>query len=156
MTFAFEAFKRVADAPYSGDRNAELMFHASCLVCAVRRAGRLLEALSRQRSLFKQPVADLINLEWRKKRAFFDRFVAPRDAIEHIDGEVRRDTRLSLFNLWGNKFHVTDDISVELTDDVLTTVQSVRDTIAAAIVEHYPHPTIDMLLKHYPSPFPRP
>src|SRR4051794_15140372 len=61
-----------------------LTCHAGNFVCAVRRVGRLLDRLAASGDL-RRPVLDAIRLERKKKRAFFESFLEPRNAIEHID-----------------------------------------------------------------------
>ena len=126
-------------------KNVAMMYHASCFICAVRRASRLLESLSNNGTCFRDPVAKVVRLEWRKKRAFFEKFRKPRDAIEHIDEKVKDKTNWSFFNLDDDHFYVVDRVSVEINHKSLDTLCSARDVIAVAIIQEYRDPTLDFL-----------
>ena len=117
--------------------NGLLMFYASMFVCAVRRTGRLLESLSSARTIFRPDTAETIRLEWRKKRTFYEAFVEPRNAIEHIDSEAKDLTKWRFFNLINDRFEVTDGIDVEIGQESACKVQESRDRIARAIIAEY-------------------
>ena len=115
----------------------DMIYHASCFICASRRAARLLEALSANRNHFRRPVAKVIRLEWRKKRFFFDKVKCVRNAIEHIDSEENNRTKLSFFNMDGSTLNVTDEHSISIDDNVIAKVRSSREAIANAIISEY-------------------
>jgi len=126
------------------ENNKAMIYHASCFVCAVRRAGRLLESLSKNRSCFKRPVSDVIKIEWSKKRAFLGSFVKPRNAIEHIDREASDKTKWAFFNLHDDRFlMVVNGVFAEVTRNSLENLFSARDAIAEAIIKEYPNPALD-------------
>ena len=122
-----------------------MIYHASCFVCAVRRAGRLLESLSRNSACFGPSVAQVIRLEWRKKKAFFDSFIQPRNAIEHIDAEFRGKIQYALFNMHGDRLCVTNAKAVTIDGKSLANVREARDTVAEAILQAYPDPSLGLL-----------
>jgi hypothetical protein len=131
----------------SPENIGDMTYHATCYVCAVRRAGRLLESLSRHRSCFRDSVAEVVQLEYKKKRAFFQSFVEPRNAIEHIDKEAR--DKWSFFNVAGDKFFVADDVFVEISQSSLDTLNSACDAIAEAIIKGYPEWGAEDVLSPY-------
>lgn len=111
-----------------------VFIHACNFVCAVRRAARLLESIVSERHQLPTRLADAIRIEWRKKRSFFDTFVDPRNAIEHIDGER---TSHRFYQLLNDRLTVTDGNSVTIDDHALGQVLSVREAIADAVLSHY-------------------
>ncbi|MCH8824187.1 MAG: hypothetical protein IH984_11855 [Planctomycetes bacterium] len=118
----------------------ELMNHASCFVCAVRRVGRLFEKLVSQRSCLTPTVAKAVQLEWRKKKSFFDSFIDPRNAIEHIDSEIDGKTFLRLFQLTNDRLEVTNGKSVTINREAIAKLTESLDRIAEAILSGYPDP----------------
>ena len=98
-----------------GENNGEFsllahtkMFHsAKVFVSAVRRVGRLVEATSANRNVFGA-AADDIKLAWRKKKAAFDKYIEPRNAIEHIDGEINGKETWALVNLENDTLKVSE------------------------------------------------
>jgi len=66
----------------------QLFHHAKVFVCAMRRFARLLHAAHRARNEYPVNVAQALDLQWKSNRAFFDGYTRPRNAIEHIDGEI--------------------------------------------------------------------
>ena len=120
------------------DRQRKMLYHATCFVCAVRRVGRLLESMVAYSKCFKPEVAEVIKLEWKKKKTFFDSFIVPRNAIEHIDGEVNTQTQTCYFNLWHNVFVVATDKKVTINDAAMEKLLSAKNAIAEAIIQHYP------------------
>lgn len=118
----------------------EIMFHASCFVCTVRRVGRLLENLVSQLSCLDPAVAKAVKLEWRKKKSFFDSFIEPRNAIEHIDNEVRGKTAVRLFSLTNDRFEVTNGNIVTINREALAKITESLDRIVDAIQTVYPDP----------------
>jgi hypothetical protein len=141
---AFRAFDNLK-ATRMPTNNIALMYHASCFVCAVRRAGRLLKALSANPPCFRKPVAEVVRLQWRMKRAFFQSFVDARNAIEHIDGEARDVTKWAFFNLKDDEFHVVNGVFVYINDESREKCVSSRDAIAEAIIHEYNDPMFDFL-----------
>jgi hypothetical protein len=123
--------------------NRAIMYHASCFVCAVRRAGSLLESLQKYKDCFRDPVAAVIKIEWNKKNTFFESFRIPRNAIEHTD-KIGRG-KWSLFNLHYDLFCVVDGVSVKINRTSLNKLCSARDAIAEAIIKEYRHPSLEFL-----------
>lgn len=115
-----------------------LLHHASNFVCAMRRAGRGLESLSKNRTSFTGPVAKKISLAWRKKKAMFDSYINPRNAIEHIDNELSGVTKWEMFNLRGDKLFVTENKAAEISERNLDAVLDARNEIVTAFLEHMP------------------
>lgn len=122
---------------------AAIMYHGSCFVCAVRRAGRLLESLSANRNCFHASVAKVVCRTWKQKRAFFQSFAKPRNAIEHTDGKAGDGTKWSFFNLEKDRFCVIDGVSVDINQASLESIRSARDAIAEAVVEEYRNAMIE-------------
>lgn len=141
---SFHAFEELK-ATRMPVNSAALMYHASCFICAVRRAGRLLESLSAHHTCFRHPVAEVVRLEWKKKRSFFQSFVNPRNAIEHIDTEASGDTKWSFFNLHDDEFHVVDGVSVCVNEESRDKTASSRNVIAEAIIRDYHDPALGFL-----------
>ena len=137
----FEDLRQLRDPAH----NTAIMYHASCFICAVRRVGRLLKSLSDNRTCFRDPVAEVVRLEWRKKRAFFESFVDPRNAIEHIDNEASDNTRWSFFNLHEERLCVVDGVSVEINQRSLDTIVSARNVVAESITKEYHDAMFDFL-----------
>ena len=125
--------------------NQEVIYHASCFVCAGRRVSRLLEAMSKRRTCFDQQVAECIKLEWWKKYTFFKSFEPARNAIEHIDGEVNSKFNFAAYNLQGNELVVVGSKKLLINKSTIKKIMDVRDTITHKIIECYESPEIQML-----------
>lgn len=125
-------------------RATEITYHASSFVCAVRRVERLLTLLHKRRQCFRESVREAITSERKKKRLFFEAFTKPRDAIEHIDGEINNDLNWA-FRLEGDRFWIVDGIGADISKEALNKVCSVRDVIAEAIVKEYEIPGIVLM-----------
>ena len=116
----------------------QMFYHAKNFVCGMRRVGRLLEDLSANRSIFPQPVADTIQLAWRKRRTMFNKYTDPRNAIEHIDGELKGRTNWVILNLdFGNHvLSVTEDekkrayISEENLQRAFDALEEIKEAIS--------------------------
>jgi len=141
---SFELFERLRLPPNPAN-NGMMMYHASCFVCAVRRAGRLLKLPSERRTRFCEPVARAVKLEWKKRHAYFESFKRPRDAIEHIDEKARDHSKWAFFNFHGDRFDVDGVASVTINQGSLETLRSCRDSIARDIVQAYSDPILDLL-----------
>jgi len=89
--------------------------------------------------------AKTIDLEWKKKRKFFELFVEPRNAIEHIDGAANDKTKWAFFNLNGDRFSVVNGVTVDVNQDSLEKVLSTRQAIAEAIIKEYHDPMLGLL-----------
>ena len=126
-------------------QNTEMMHHASCFVCAVRRAGRLLEAMVSRRASFPAPVAEVIQLEWNKKRTFFEGFHEPRNAIEHIDSAAKEECAWLFFHLHNHSFTVTGGTTIDIGQPTLDKVLAVQDAIVSAINTAIPDPMLDAI-----------
>lgn len=113
----------------------KIIYHASSFICAARRAGRLLEALSRTRSYFLPQVRETIKNEWKKNRAFFEDLRLVRNAIEHIDSQDYNKTKMSFFNLNGNNLQVTKDYKFTIDQSNLDKIVSSRNIITQAILD---------------------
>ncbi len=134
----FETFKAAAHTDTAAIR--EMMCHASCFVCAARRVGRLVETISRTRSCLMPKVADVVKQEWSKKKAFFEEFIEPRNAIEHIDGEAKNRTSPRTFSLMNDRFEVANGKSVTINREALTKITEPLDRIVEAILRDYHDP----------------
>ena len=110
--------------------NATITYHASCFVVAVRRAGRLLEALP---SAFPPPLREQIKGEWQRNEAFFRNFIEPRNAIEHIDNEMRELTQWESYSLTNDEFTVSTGTKVKVDREALINLLEVRDSVAKVI-----------------------
>lgn len=113
------------------------IFHnAKVFVSAVRRVGRLVEAMSANRNLFGTAAND-IKLAWRKKKAEFDKYIDPRNAIEHIDGEIKGKESWSVVNLKDDILKVTEkeEHAVEISFEVVEMVVGTRNEIVQAILK---------------------
>lgn len=136
---AFRLFETSKAVPWShGASNREIMHHAACFVCAVRRVGRLLETINRNRSCLMPTVAEVVKLEWRKKKSFFDSFIQPRNAIEHIDREAGKRTTPRMFALMNDRFEVASGKSVTINREALTKATEPLARIAGAVLREYP------------------
>ncbi len=118
-------------------RISELIYHASCFICSARRSGRLLEALSARHSLFSTEVAEVIRLEWKKKRSFYENLRPVRDAIEHIDSNKFNQTKLSFFNLENETLKVTEEHFLSINQETLNIILSSLETISKKVIESY-------------------
>lgn len=117
---------------------ARRIHHAKSFVCAMRRAGRMFEALSAHRSSLPGMVADAIQVEWRKKKTMFDSYVEPRNAIEHIDGEISGRSIWILVNLNNDRLEVAADKSAEVSKPNLEAAIDGRNQIVQALLAHMP------------------
>lgn len=113
---------------------AEVFHYAKSFVCAMRRVGRLAEALVAHRSLLGEEAGDEVRIAWRKKKSFFDQYLAPRNAIEHIDGEIPGKTTWILMNLGNDELMVTESIRAEISAAALQRAISLRGEIVSAIL----------------------
>jgi hypothetical protein len=115
-----------------------LFHYAKSFVCSMRRAGRMLEALNASRVEFPKPVGDAIKLAWRKKRTMLNRYIKPRNAIEHIDHELSNNTNPSSMNLHYDVFAVTYEPGnqVKITETDIVSVLEARNEIVGAILKH--------------------
>lgn len=144
VQFAFEAYQRerarIEAAAAMPDRDinkaalAAILHHAKVFVCAVRRVGRLGKALSSSRYLFEGSVGEAIRIAWKKKRKFFQQYIGPRNAIEHIDGEVPEKTDWVLVNMEGDVLAVTEKCKAEVTESAVNSVVAFRNEIVRAVM----------------------
>ena len=138
---SFNLFNSLLSALDPG-RLPEMMYHASCFICAARRVGRMLETMAKNGPKnghwFAPPVAKVIKLEWRKRRLFFDSLIEPRNAIEHIDKEAKGPIKPVWFSVVGDRFVVTSGKSVRINAAALATITSSLDCITHAIIKQYP------------------
>ena len=117
---------------------ARSIHSAKVFVSSMRRVGRLLESLSTNRTIFPSEIADAIRLVWRKHRAFFLAYVDPRNAIEHIDGEIEDRTNWVLLNLLGDSLQVSPGKAAPVTFEALQVAVSARNEVATALRQHLP------------------
>jgi hypothetical protein len=115
-----------------------IMYHASCFVCAARRVGRILKRLASSRDFFSPPIRDVIKLEWKKKRAFFESLVIPRNVIEHIDEEAAGPTGYTLFFFDKASIPVSHGKTADVSTAALAKVVSSLDVILDAIIKEAP------------------
>ncbi len=131
-----------------------ILHYAKSFICAMRRIGRILEALSADRTIFPQPVAADIKLTWRKKQAMFESYRIPRDAIEHIvleevkamfeETPSETGSIFLLFTLGNNDtLYVTQDKSAEVSEKNLHSALDARNVIWESIEKNSQLFTID-------------
>ncbi len=116
---------------------SELIYHASCFICSARRSGRLLEALSASHSLFSTEVSEVIRLEWKKKRSFYEKLRPVRDAIEHIDSNEFNQNKLSFFNLENETLKVTEEHFFPINQETLNIIVSSLESISKKVIESF-------------------
>ena len=133
---SFRLFKNLLSSTNT-ETIPELIHHASCFICSARRSGRLLEALSASHRLFSTEVAEVIKLEWKKKRSFYEKLRPVRDAIEHIDSKDFNQTKLSFFNLENETLKVTENHSFPINQETLNKIVSSLETISKKIIESF-------------------
>lgn len=134
-------FKKRHRAAVKNPTIGVMRHHASCFVCAARRVGRLLEALCSNPCPFNTGASSAIKLEWKKKRAFFEKFVDPRNEIEHIDALGRDKTKFAFFNFCNDRFETSDGTSVTVDESAAEAILQSRDSVVAAIRANYPLPS---------------
>jgi hypothetical protein len=117
-----------------------LQHYAKSFVCAMRRAGRVLESLSANRSIYPKPVANTVKRVWGKKKSMFDSYIDPRNAIEHINGEILGKNSWRLLNLHNDTLFVTEDKSAEISEKNLQSAIEARNEIIESIIQHMPAP----------------
>lgn len=120
-------------SPRPHQAQARMFHHAKVFVVCTRRFARLLEAARSKRHEYPREVGDVINLTWRKTKAFFERYREARDAIEHIDGEVNGHNWRFL-NLWGNQLEIVNGRRADISQAALNTVEKAWAGIIAAIM----------------------
>ena len=141
---SFNLFAQL-QAQLKPDNNTAIMYHAACFICAAHRVGKLLDALSATRDCFSPAITKVIRAERRKNRTFFESFTKPRNSIEHIDEASRNKTKLAFYNLDNERFHVINDVTIEINREKLDSILSIRDNIANAIIRAYPNPILKCL-----------
>lgn len=82
-----------------------MFHHAKVFVVAMRRFARLLDAANANKHEYPEAVAIQIGLSWRATKFFLESYVEPRNAIEHIDGELTGSNHHFL-NLHGDSLEV--------------------------------------------------
>lgn len=118
-----------------------MLYHASCFICDVARAVRVLNSPLDGEACFRDSVHKIIKQERGKNRQFFRPFREARNAIEHIEVESRGE--MQFFNMLGNRFDVIDGVSVEVSQASLNKLHSAHDAIAKAIIAEYRDPAFD-------------
>ena len=113
-----------------------LFHHARAFVCAVRRIGRLLEAfagLSTGPGDLPASAVELVKSVWKKKKAFLDTYVEPRNVIEHVDGEMRgKPSATTLFvanNIAYDTYEAAPGKEADISGVALERVLTIRDEI---------------------------
>lgn len=106
-SLSLDAYKQARAALVTGDMKQirNITSHAANFVVAIRRAGRMLQAMSANSADFLPTVAEAVKLEWKKKHSFYEPFRKCRDAIEHVDSEVR-DATVNTF------YCIVDDLPI--------------------------------------------
>jgi hypothetical protein len=125
-----------------GPKNTEIdklaqarVFHnAKVFVSSVRRVGRLAESMSANRAIFGSAAKEM-QLAWRKKKASFDAYIEPRNAIEHIDGEINGKESWYMMNLENDSLKVTDEAehSADISAATVEMVVAIRNEIVEAV-----------------------
>ena len=139
VQIAYHHFNRLrvslsSELALPGERDLELFHHAQVYVCAVRRVSRLLEALYRSRGSLDEATAEVIYKVWRSRRAMLESYRDARDAIEHIDSEIRAGNKWSLMNLDHKRLMVTKTTGAEISGSNLQSVVDGRNQIVDAIL----------------------
>jgi hypothetical protein len=122
--------------PYPGGDSAwpRLFHHAKVFVVCMRRFARLLEAARSRRTEYPPEIAEAIETSWKASKAFFDQYRTARDAVEHIDGEVRGTNRRYL-NLSGNSLEVVDGVRVEISARAVDVPKRAWERIMEAVAK---------------------
>ena len=115
---------------------ANVFHQAKIFVSSVRRVGRLAESMSANSNIFGD-ASSSIKTAWRKKKSRFDSYIEPRNAIEHIDGELSGKTNWRFMNISNNVLQITDDTkhNAEISEDIVNMVLSIRNEIVEAVVK---------------------
>jgi hypothetical protein len=90
-----------------------LFYSAKNFVTGLRRFARLLEATVAHKHEYPKNVSETIAICWRKRHDQFYRYKDPRDAVEHIDGEVTGQNH-RFINVWGDELEVVDGQKVPI------------------------------------------
>ena len=135
----YETAKRVlwddtSSRDESNGARARVFHHAKNFVLAMRRVGRLAADISANRAVFGVVPSPLLRQAWKKKESFFQRYVDPRNAIEHIDGELKGKTSLVLMNMENDTLCVTQQDRAEVNSGALQQAIALRDEIVAAVL----------------------
>lgn len=119
---------------------ARIFHNAKVFVSAVRKVGRLAESMSANRAVFGGAAKE-IQLAWRKKKVAFDVYIEPRNAIEHIDGEINGKESWHMMNLENNSLKVTDEEehSADISATMVEMVVSIRNEIVEAVKGQMPN-----------------
>lgn len=120
-------------SPWPHQAWARMFHHAKVFVVCMRRFARLLESAKSKRHEYPREVGDAIDLTWRKNKKVFERYRVVRDAIEHIDGEVKGSNSRFL-NLWGNQLEVVDGRRADISQAALNIIEKGWADIVAAIM----------------------
>jgi hypothetical protein len=107
---------------------SRVFHHAKTFVCAMRRFARLLEAARHRRSEYPCMIAEALDREWRSHRDELDRYRKPRDAIEHIDGEVTQ-TNHRFLSFTNDHFEVVGGNGALVNRAALATAASIWQAI---------------------------
>lgn len=122
-------FERRDERQRAWDR---MFHHAKVFVVSMRRFARLLEATKSRKHEYPHHLGEAIELSWKKARAFFEEYTEPRNAIEHIDGEIAGHNHHFL-NLYGDYLEVVQGKRALVSRGALETVERTwRSIIAAA------------------------
>ena len=109
------------------------LHHAKVFVCAMRRAARVLESLAATKAELPQPIADVVSLVWRKKKAMLGSYCGPRNAVEHIDGEITGKTNWTLVNLVNDALVVTPGVEAAISSSCLNSLIAGRNEILESV-----------------------
>lgn len=117
---------------------ARVLHNAKVFVCAMRRLGRLLESMAANRSVFPPRVANAVQLAWKKHRSFLRTYQDPRNAIEHIDGEVKGRTEWRMVNVVNDELEVVPGRSAKVSGEALEVTLNIRSEIVEALKKDLP------------------
>jgi hypothetical protein len=112
---------------------AVTLHNARVFVCAMRRAGRMLESINKARAGLPKELASACALAWRKRRKMLASYIVPRNAIEHIDSEVNGRTNIVLLNLSNDDLVVSPRAKAPISLANLESLIIARMEILAAI-----------------------
>jgi hypothetical protein len=109
-----------------------MFHHASTFIVVMRRFARLLEAANSHRSDYPPELAEALRLSWRIHKDFLGQYTEPRNAIEHIDGELGGENN-SFLTLKGDILEVVNGKSAPVTCEALKKAENAWQRVLDAI-----------------------
>jgi len=143
--------------------NGRAMHFAKSFVSATRRVWWVLETCDLK--LFPGPVAKTIKLERKKKKAFFEAYIEPRNAVEHASAEVKEVGKhvvrdmiflqpekgtwhpvIARLDLRGSALTFASGESAAVNTSALGRILDCHSTIIASVLQHLPPRSKQLLL----------